>query len=115
MRNTHGEGRSQVAPRQESSDIIGALLAIHSFSRSSLIPKLNVLIATRRQHPFGEKTTKAKQFAMRKHLQFHLFLALSHHARHTYPRQRAVADFSKSHNASSLFYPLRLIHKYLKF
>ena len=28
MRNNHGEGRSQAAPRQESSDIIGALLPL---------------------------------------------------------------------------------------
>ena len=71
MRNNHGEGRSQAAPRQESSDIIGAR---HFPDQPLLVCKLidfseqrNVTIATRLRRLFGARTTKARRCAMRTH------------------------------------------------
>ena len=80
MRNSHGEGRAQVIPRQETVDVIGSSsrtgfsslgYGLLTYFYQQLRP--NATIATLRRRPCGGKTMKARQSAMRMcPFQFHL-------------------------------------------
>jgi hypothetical protein len=64
MRNNHGEGRSQAAPRQESSDIVGAPPFVRATPRIvDFAKQRNVTTATQLRRPYGARTTKARRCA----------------------------------------------------
>lgn len=69
MRNSHGEGRTQAAPRQEAVESVGScklpiLLFYHDFV-DLVILQPNATIATLLLRHSGGRMTRARLFAMR--------------------------------------------------